>query len=119
MEILLGLDAFHCTAVCSQETTVMVLHKPHFERIFKKRSPSTVKNMCHMLKLQLTMRLMKPHVLESAPLLRCLLFKLLELIGEKRAGEEREFLTTIRAIANGTSDVNPPISYVKYATIAT
>lgn len=35
VELLLGLDHYHVSGICSQETTVLILHKNHFERLFR------------------------------------------------------------------------------------
>ena len=99
MEFLLGLDTFHHTATCSRETTVMVLHKTHFERLFRKRSPRTLIEMGKMVETQLTLRCLKPNILETAPVLRVFLYRLQELNGERKRGDEKNFLQSLRSLS--------------------
>lgn len=91
VEFLLGLEVYHATAACSQETVVMSLHRPHFERLFRRRNPRTVKEMARTLELQMTRRVVKPNIVNSTPLLKCFIYKIQELTGERRYGDENTF----------------------------
>ena len=66
----------------------MVLHRSHFDRLFKKRNPRTTKDLAHMAELQLTRRALKPNILDCAPLLKCFIYKLQELQGLRRSDDE-------------------------------
>ena len=55
--------------------------------------------MLKSLETQLTMRCLNPSILESAPLMRCLLYKLQEINGERKSGDEKNFVNTLRMIA--------------------
>ena len=99
VEFLLGLETFHTTAICSRETTVMVLNKTHLDRLFRKRSPRTLKDMSKMIETQLTLRCLKPNILETAPIMRCFLYKVQEQNGERKPGDEKNFLHTLRNLA--------------------
>ena len=50
--------------------------------------------------MQLTMRCLKHNILQSAPLMRCLLYKVQELNGERRQGDEKTFVRTLKAMSN-------------------
>ncbi len=38
--MLLGLDCYHASGICSQETTVLILNHNHFDRLFRYSSVS-------------------------------------------------------------------------------
>lgn len=96
----MGLDTFHHTATCSRETTVMILSKTHFDRLFRKRSPRTLTEMGKMVETQLTLRCLKPNILETVPVLRVLLYRLQEINGERKRGDGKNFLSTLRYMSN-------------------
>lgn len=91
VEFVLNLAHYHTSAMCTQETTVMVLTKVHFERLFKRRNPRTVKNLARVLELQLVRRSLKPNILLSVPLIKCFIYRLQEVSGERKQGEETPF----------------------------
>ena len=91
VEFVLGLAHYHVAAMCTQETVVMVLTKVHFERLFKRRNPRTVRHLARVLELQLIRRSLKPNILLSVPLLKCFIYRLQEVSGERKQGEETPF----------------------------
>ncbi len=66
----------------------------------RRKTHNTLREMLRGLETQLTMRCLKPSVLASAPLLRCLLYRLQELQGERRHGDERSFVRTLKAVSS-------------------
>ena len=88
---MLSLAHYHVSAMCTQETVVMVLAKVHFERLFKRRNPRTVRHLARVLELQLIRRSLKPNILLSVPLLKCFIYRLQEVSGERKQGEETPF----------------------------
>ena len=66
----------------------MVLHRSHFDRLFKKRNPRTTRDLAHMAELQLARRALKPNILDCAPLLKCFIYKLQELQGSRRQDDD-------------------------------
>ena len=91
VEFVLNLGHYHTSAMCTQETTVMVLAKVHFERLFKRRNPRTVRQLARVLELQLVRRSLKPNIILSVPLLKCFIYRLQEVSGERKQGEETPF----------------------------
>ena len=69
----------------------MVLAKVHFERLFKRRNPRTVRQLARVLELQLVRRSLKPNIILSVPLLKCFIYRLQEVSGERKQGEETPF----------------------------
>ena len=58
----------------------MSLYRSHFDRLFKRRNPSTLYTMAHTLELQLARRVLKPDITSSVPLLKCFVYRLQEQI---------------------------------------
>lgn len=103
VEFLLGLSAYHSTVVCSRETTVMSLYKSHYDRLFKRRHPASIKTMAKTLELQLTRRILKPNIIDSVPLLKCFVYRLQEII--KDSGRKIQ-------IASSNNEVHSPMDIV-------
>ena len=99
IELLLGFPVHHATATCSRETTIMSLHRNHFERLFRKRNPNSLNDMMQNLETQLMVRCMKHNILESVPLMRCLLFKVQESKGKRKPEDQKAFVNSLRSIA--------------------
>ena len=91
VEFVLNLAHYHAAATCTQETVVMVIGKVHFERLFKRRNPRTVRHLARVLELQLIRRALKPNILLSVPLLKCFIYRLQEVSGNRKQGEETPF----------------------------
>ena len=62
----------------------MAIHKAHFERLFRRRNPSTIKLMTRQLAINITKRMSRPNLVQHVPLLRFLVLKIQELNGERR-----------------------------------
>lgn len=61
---------------------MFTLTKQHFDRLFRKRNPSTLKPMARMTELLLTRRVMAPNISDSVPLVKCFVYKLKEQLGD-------------------------------------
>ena len=72
----MGLDIHHSSAVCSRETVVMSLYRSHFERLFKRRNPHTLRKLAETAELQITRRIVRPNIVECMPLLKCFVYKM-------------------------------------------
>lgn len=57
MEVLLGMDTYMQTAVCTEKVDVLVLEMKHYERLFIKRHPRTIEDMRRVLELKLETRM--------------------------------------------------------------
>lgn len=44
-EVLLDLDTYMQTAICTQRTEILVLEMKHYERLLAKRNPRTIDKM--------------------------------------------------------------------------
>ena len=62
--------------------------------------------MIKNVEMQLTMRCLKHNILQSAPLMRCLLYKVQELNGERRQGDEKTFVKTLKAMSSEFEETN-------------
>ena len=62
--------------------------------------------MIKNVEMQLTMRCLKHNILQSAPLMRCLLYKVQELNGERRQGDEKTFVKTLKAMSTEFEETN-------------
>ena len=77
VELLVGLDKYHATAVSTcQETIVFKLHKVQFNRYFVKRNPETVSEMTKNLGMQMPRRIEREHIKKYVPLLQCIMVSL-------------------------------------------
>lgn len=56
-EVLLGLDTYMQTAVCTEKVEVLVLEMKHYERLFVRRHPRTIEDMRRILEVKLETRL--------------------------------------------------------------
>ena len=79
-EFLLELDKYHGTAVCTQETSTFMLHKAHFDRLFRRRNPLSVKTLLKILELKLIRRAHEG-VIHKVPLFKCLLLRAHDIMG--------------------------------------
>ena len=68
--------------------------------VWRKKTQSTIRELIKNVEMQLTMRCLKHNILQSAPLMRCLLYKVQELNGERRQGDEKTFVRTLKAMSN-------------------
>ena len=57
LEILLNLDTYCQTALCTQKTDVLILERKHFDRLIAKRNPYTMDAMRENLELRLRLRM--------------------------------------------------------------
>ncbi|KAK2173403.1 hypothetical protein NP493_877g00021 [Ridgeia piscesae] len=73
-EVLLDLDTYMQTVICTQKTDVLVLEMKHYERLLAKRNPRTIDKMMENLEVKLDSRLTK-HLEQSLPLVGLLLDK--------------------------------------------
>ncbi|KAK3590510.1 hypothetical protein CHS0354_037557 [Potamilus streckersoni] len=55
-EVLLDMDTYIYTAVCTEKTEVLVLEMKHYERLFVKRHSRTIESMCDNLGVKLEAR---------------------------------------------------------------
>ncbi|XP_062594753.1 uncharacterized protein LOC134256151 [Saccostrea cucullata] len=57
LEVLLGMDTYMQTAVCTEKVEVLVLEMKHYERLFVKRHPRTIDDMRRVLEIKLETRM--------------------------------------------------------------
>lgn len=57
LEILLGMDTYMQTAVCTEKVDVLVLEMKHYERLFVKRHQRTIEDMRKILEVKLETRM--------------------------------------------------------------
>ncbi|XP_061184603.1 uncharacterized protein LOC133192625 [Saccostrea echinata] len=57
LEVLLGMDTYMQTAVCTEKVEVLVLEMKHYERLFVKRHPRTIDDMRRILEVKLETRM--------------------------------------------------------------
>ena len=74
IEVLLDLDSYLQTSLCTQRTEVLVLEMKHYERLLIKRNPRTIEAMKGDLELRLKSRINK-HLEKSVPVLKNLFAK--------------------------------------------
>ncbi len=69
VEVLLDLNYYAQTAMCTQKTEILVLEMKHYERLLLKRNPKTVENLKSSLELKLKSRTSK-HLQKVAPFMQ-------------------------------------------------
>lgn len=69
MEVLLDLDTYVQTAVCTEKTDVLVLEMKHYERLFMKKHQRTIDAMRQMLEVKLDTRIRLLANCDEIPLL--------------------------------------------------
>ena len=86
-EVLLEMDTYMQTALCTQKTEVLVLEMKHYERLLVKRNPRTIENMKEGLELRLKSRVSK-HVEKCCPIFKTLQIKAEEYNEQKKLQSE-------------------------------
>ena len=78
IEVLLDMDTYIQTAVCAEQTEVLVLEMKHYERLFVKRHQKTIETMRHSLEHKLNSRtsVLSAKENEDVPLLGLIHMKL-------------------------------------------
>ena len=99
VEVLLEMETYMQTAICTQRTEVLLLEMKHFERLLVKRNPRTIDNMKGGLELKLTSRISN-QVAHQVPLLKVLSNKVEEYL------EQRQQANEARAKARETKNNN-------------
>lgn len=88
MEVLLDLDTYVQTAMCTETTDVLVLEMKHYERLFIKKHQRTIDAMRQMLETKIGTRIALLGKKEEVPLLRLLQNKV-NLINNPRVSSEK------------------------------
>lgn len=88
MEVLLDLDTYVQTAICTEKTDVLVLEMKHYERLFTKKHQRTIDAMKQMLEIKINTRITLLGSGEEVPLLHHLKNKV-NLINNPKAPPEK------------------------------
>lgn len=88
MEVLLDLDTYVQTAICTEKTDVLVLEMKHYERLFTKKHQRTIDAMKQMLEIKINTRITLLGSCEEVPLLHHLKNKV-NLINNPKAPPEK------------------------------
>ena len=105
MEVLLDLDSYMQTAICTQRTEVLVLELKHWERLLIKRNPRTIESMKDELDLRLMSRIKSKHVEKTVPLFTQLLGKVREYLEHKKQQNEARNSDRYEKHTRGTKTV--------------
>lgn len=73
VEFALNMGRYYATCTSSKETSVMSLRKTHFERLFRRKNPNTIKQMAQAAELQLARRISQKSIKDSVPLLKVII----------------------------------------------
>lgn len=76
IEVLMDMDTYMTTAVCSEKTEVLVLEMKHYERLFVKKHQRTIDTMRRRLEVKLNTRTSVLKEYDAIPLLKLLQIKL-------------------------------------------
>ncbi|XP_053381442.1 uncharacterized protein LOC123556827 isoform X2 [Mercenaria mercenaria] len=76
IEVLMDMDTYMTTAVCTEKTEVLVLEMKHYERLFVKKHQRTIDTMRRNLEKKLATRTSVLKEYDAVPLLKLLQMKL-------------------------------------------
>ncbi|KAJ8300802.1 hypothetical protein KUTeg_022321 [Tegillarca granosa] len=97
LEVLLDIDTYMQTAVCTEKTEVLVLEMKHYERLFVKRHPRTIEAMRELLKVKLDTRRSLLTKQDDIPFLRLLQNRILAINAPKLPDMKRKVPHSVSA----------------------
>lgn len=89
MEVLLDMDTFMQTAICNQNTKVLVLEMKHWDRLLARRNPRTVDQIKHAMELKAHSR-MNQALENVVPLFKYVIKRGKELGDDRLSHAQRE-----------------------------
>ncbi|KAL4219080.1 hypothetical protein ACF0H5_021663 [Mactra antiquata] len=90
MEVLMDMDTYMTTAVCTEKTEVLVLEMKHYERLFVKKHQRTIDSMRRNLEKKLVTRTSVLKEYDAVPLLKLLQIKLQQLHNPPPAQDDKK-----------------------------
>ena len=90
VEFLLNLPKYHVSTICTHETEVLWIHKAHFDRLFRRKNPSSLKVLAHLIQSQVASRLTKESLQRRLPFFHCLQLKLADCKEMKKKDKQEE-----------------------------
>ena len=78
----MDLPTYFCHAVCTQKTQLLCLHRPHFDKYFRRKNPSTLQELQLNVSRQLELRSTYKTLAQRPPLIQAMVFRLKLLSGD-------------------------------------